>query len=249
MVQGAAPDSPDETKFIRIEEDNMVSTAQAVDDIQREPTWLSRNQDVMNHLRTASTQVREVHAELGGVQAFGRIRRIIGSRDAYELVWANGQDLRHAKTGTIVRFSYALDRFNHEFLAQVVGRGDQNALRFSPPPVVQARDRRAAERVRIPAPIDVRIQTQGHTDWEVFDLSTSGAAIVVPTEQVELLQKDGVRGFLRLPDCTRVAVWLEARHIRDHAIHGYKLVGTRFIGISSTSHTAIERALDFIQQH
>jgi|GEM_PF-5221763 len=207
-------------------------------------SWMSRNREVVAHLRVAADEVDYVTVEAGGATTDATISVVPGSNDELLLHLGGSSILPGAAPGMVVKVCYSQNLSSFEFLTVVMERQEFGRLRVAMPRVVERRERRAASRVNVYEGKRVRLRTDWGGNLMVFDISSSGVGVVGSQNDVRRALHEGIRGVLQLTDDLRLNVWLDVRHTRRMASGSKMLMGARFLGLSSRDTAVIQNFIE-----
>ncbi len=207
-------------------------------------SWMSRDNEVMAHLRVAVDEVDFVTVEAGRGSQFAYLSLVPGE-ERYFLLHIGGEAVfPSADAGAVVKVSYERGSSVHEFLSVVMERRSGGVLAVAFPQFIERRERRASRRLQVRPDAGIRIQTDRGAEFTVYDVSTSGVGLVCSPEEAVAVAKDGIRGVLTLSEDLRINVWLDVRHSRTLSRPGRMFVGARFLGLSVREFATLRRFID-----
>jgi hypothetical protein len=207
-------------------------------------SFMSREQEVLAHMRVVADDLEFVMVEAGGECTDATMSMIPNKTDQLMLHLGGSGFLRSAEPGMVVKVSYTQNQTSYSFLSVVTARAEFGRIEVAVPRLVERRERRASRRINVHAGRRVRIQTDWGGELTVFDLSTSGLGVVVPAVDVRRVQEGGIRGVLTLAEGLRLNVWLDVRHVRELKATGSVLAGARFLGLSARESAILHSYID-----
>ena len=90
----------------------------------------------------------------------------------------------------------------------------------------------------------VALFTDRGGEFNVYDISTSGIGFVADPQDAKQVTTDGVRGVLKLGEDCKVNVWLDVRHTRALGTTGKDDRWRRFLGLSSRELATLQTFMD-----
>ncbi len=207
-------------------------------------SWMSRSQEVLAHLRVAADELDYVTVEAAGEKGFATLGVLPGQESVFTLQLDGGSTLPGASPGMVMKVTYNKGSASFEFLSVVVDRGEYGKLMVGMPRVIERRERRAARRLNVSSGGRVRLDTDWGAQLVVFDISTSGIAVLATNRDTRRALADGVRGVLTLTADIRINVWLDVRHTRPMKDSTMTLIGAQFLGLPSRDLALIRNFID-----
>ena len=246
MLRGQIPDPPPEGTASTAGAQGRTAMAGQMNMLDRNDgtSWMSRDNEVVAHLRVAVDELDFVTVEAGRESQFASLSLVPGEERYFLLHTGGDAVFPSAQAGAVVKVSYERDASVHEFLSVVMERRPGGSLAVAFPQFIERRERRASRRVQVRADAGIRIQTDRGAEFTVYDLSTSGVGLVASQEEAVAVSKDGIRGVLTLSEDLRVNVWLDVRHTRKLGRSNRMLVGARFLGLSVRELAALRSFID-----
>ena len=207
-------------------------------------SWMSRDNEVVAHLRVAIDEVDFVTVEAGRESQFATLSLVPGETRYFLLHTGGDAVFPAAEVGAVIKVGYERGSSAHEFLSVVMERRPGGALAVAFPQFIERRERRVSRRVHVRRDASVALFTDRGSEFNVYDISTSGLAFVAGPKEAKRVASDGVRGVLTLSEDCRINVWLDVRHTRALGTTGKMIVGARFLGLSSRELVTVQTFID-----
>lgn len=207
-------------------------------------SWMSRDNEVVAHLRVAIDEIDFVTVEAGRESQFAYLSLVPGETRFFLLHTGGDAVFPAAEVGAVVKVGYERGSSAHEFLSVVMERRPGGTLAIAFPQFIERRERRVSQRVRVRRDASVALFTDRGSEFNVYDISTSGIGFVAGPKEAQQVTADGVRGVLTLGEGCKVNVWLDVRHTRALGTTGKMFVGARFLGLSSRELATLQTFID-----